>query len=216
MLIGVTGKTGVGKDFLCTLLKKRGYTEISLDTIGHLALQHKEALVAEAFPQITNAQKIIDRKKLGDLVFCNQAALHKLEQLLHPYMKELVLQELNASIGASHIVSGERTMDSSEYYCKFILNAAILEKLGLLPLCDLVLWIYAPLWLRAWRIWNREKIGLISFLRRNRAQWDLRPPASGTTKIYYISNNIMCKKIAALRLMRKLEQIPQLALQRDR
>ncbi|MEM9424928.1 MAG: dephospho-CoA kinase, partial [Spirochaetota bacterium] len=77
MLIGITGKSCAGKDFISAILKEYGYCELNLDTMGHAALQHKQDQVFQAFPKLKNAQKTIDRKKLGDLVFRNPAALHK-------------------------------------------------------------------------------------------------------------------------------------------
>ena len=209
MLVGVTGKSCAGKDFLCAILKGQGYCELNLDSMGHLALQHKQEAVCQAFPELKNAQKTIDRKKLGDLVFHKQSALHKLEAILHPYMKELVLEELKNFGHTSHIVLGEHTMNR---YSKLILNAAILEKLGLLSLCDLVLWVQAPLWLRAWRAREREKITWHKFLRREWVQRKLQMP-SGISKVYPITNNKIHKENAQNHIFLQLKQIPQLGLE---
>ncbi len=235
-MIGITGKSCSGKDFLTGVLRDYGCNEINLDAIGHIALQNKASEVLQVFPQLRspslsgsteeNSKKIIDRKKLRVLVFRNQALLHKLEKVLHPHMKELVLQELeslkgfgspNTTMESSDMpnMAGEhtRSMDLEQQVPQhnIILNAAILEKLGLLPLCDIVLWVTAPLWLRARRAQQREQISLLQFLRRNRAQRSLRRPGGQTPTVFFIrngrSNNF---QDARCKLQQQLRQIPQL------
>ncbi len=212
LLIGITGKSCAGKDFVCTILKNWGYNELNLDKIGHKALQQKQEIVLQTFPEITNAQKNIDRKKLADLVFRKKAALHKLEAILHPYMRELVLEELNKLVYTNYIVSGEHTVDYSSSDYKLILNAAVLEKLGLLPLCELVLWVEAPLWIRAWRAQNRDNIGFYKFLYRNWAQRNLKKPFQHNN-IYCITNNKIRPQNAQSDILQQLIRVPQLALE---
>ncbi|WGK68454.1 dephospho-CoA kinase [Candidatus Haliotispira prima] len=218
MLIGITGKSCSGKDFLSAIFQNQGCREINLDAIGHMALEHNCWEIVQAFPELAdrsgpkNVQKTIDRKKLGDLVFRNPAALHKLEGILHPWMRRLVLQELESHGGTIHIVSGERTkhMDYHPGHRNFILNAAILEKLGLLPLCDLVLWVESPLWLRVWRARQREQISLLGFLRRNRAQRGLKVPSQFQATVFRIKNAKMRREDGLVNVIQQLRQIPRL------
>jgi dephospho-CoA kinase len=58
-----------------------------------------------------------------------------------------------------------------------ILNAALLKRMGLEPLCDHVLFIKAPLLLRFFRCRGREGLSLKRFLERERAQMDIVPEA---------------------------------------
>ena len=225
MIIGITGKSYAGKDFICTLLKPYGWREINLDALGHLALEQKAELILQNFPavaQITsdgNGQKNIDRKKLGDLVFRKASALHKLESIVHPHMKELVFKELNRIDNKRHIVSGEHTkhMDMPLTRPQFILNAAILERLGLLPLCDLVLWVKAPLWLRAWRSRRRDSINWLGFLQRNWTQRKLQYPdpqrytrQKEQISFYCIRNYKIRAEDAIPDIIQQLKKIPQL------
>ena len=213
MLIGIAGKTCAGKDFLSRILQERGFVELNLDAFGHKALEQKQQEVLDVFPQVAgwesglNTKKNVDRKKLGKLVFRNPQALHKLERILHPIMKELVLQELGIRPGNTGCgVAGEHTKQMDEHSPNRILNAAILEKLGFLPLCDIILWVHSPFWLRAFRVRYRKGLSLWQFLRCNWAQHRLKAPQSGQVPVFSIQNS----RIFRPAIDRQLQKIPQL------
>ena len=215
MLIGIAGKICSGKDFLSIILQEHGFVELNLDAFGHRALEQKQQEVLTVFPQVAgwesgpNTKKIVDRKKLGKLVFRNPRALHKLEAILHPIMKELVLRELNIipdSTGCA--VSGEHTKHMDKNPRDLILNAAILEKLGFLPLCDIILWIEAPFWLRTFRIRWRKGLSLWQFLCCNWAQRQLKAPDSAQMAVFPVQNSRLFR--SAANLTGQLQKIPQL------
>ena len=119
----ITGSIGSGKSAVCELLRDRGFEIIDADKISHDALDRCAAQVAEIFgaqyvvqkdvqaanvnPQAEfNARSdeeissaicaSVDRKKLGELVFKNQAELAKLEALLHPKITAEILSQARA------------------------------------------------------------------------------------------------------------------------
>ena len=119
----ITGSIGSGKSAVCELLAERGFEIIDADKISHDVLDRCAAQVAEIFgaqyvvqkdvqaanlnPQAEfNARSdeeissaicaSVDRKKLGELVFKNQAELAKLEALLHPKITAEILSQARA------------------------------------------------------------------------------------------------------------------------
>lgn len=88
IVFGLTGSIGMGKSTAAKMLKLMGVPVHDSDHAVHKALGAKGAAfeeVAVTFPDAWDKKKrLIDRKKLGDIVFNNPAELGKLEAILHP------------------------------------------------------------------------------------------------------------------------------------
>lgn len=88
IVFGLTGSIGMGKSTAANMLKLMGVPVHDSDIAVHEALGPKgEAFeeVAVTFPDAWDKRKrLIDRKKLGDIVFGDKAELRKLEAILHP------------------------------------------------------------------------------------------------------------------------------------
>ncbi len=98
--IALTGGIGSGKSTTASLLKLYGYAIIDADTIAHKALEQSTEEVIEIFSDIILTEGKIDRKKLANIVFKNKALRNKLENLLHPRIKEYILEQ-------SHLLDGK-------------------------------------------------------------------------------------------------------------
>ena len=85
-VIGLTGSIGMGKTNAARALRQLGVPVLEADSVVHrLTAANGRALPAinAAFPgTVTNGR--LDRAKLAGLVFGNEAALKKLEGILHP------------------------------------------------------------------------------------------------------------------------------------
>lgn len=94
MIIGITGGTGSGKSTLLQLIAEKGGMVLDCDTIYHQLLQTDASLLAaieQVFPgTVTNG--VLDRKKLGAIVFNDEAALQKLNRITHAAVKQEVLR----------------------------------------------------------------------------------------------------------------------------
>lgn len=100
--IGLTGGIASGKSSCTAYLIREGYRVLDGDKLAHrLMAPGQEAFQAlvEAFgPGILDDEGLLDRGKLGDLVFQNPQALAKLNALTHPLIyreleREAVLAE---------------------------------------------------------------------------------------------------------------------------
>ncbi len=98
--IALTGGIGSGKSTAASLLKLYGYAIIDADTIAHKVLEQSTEEVIEIFSDIILTEGKIDRKKLANIVFKNKALRNKLENLLHPRIKEYILEQ-------SHLLDGK-------------------------------------------------------------------------------------------------------------
>lgn len=100
-ILGITGTIASGKSLVGKILAEQGITVIDTDKLTHelLAddLSTKKAIVEQFGPQVLSADenknseqtvldlsRPIDRKKLGQIVFKDSTARHKLEQIVHP------------------------------------------------------------------------------------------------------------------------------------
>jgi len=93
-VIGITGGLGAGKTTLLRQLQRQGIPVIAADEVGRKVTQKGSfvlrALVATFSKAILNRSGEIDRKKVGQWVFQNPKALHRLNRLTHPEMRRII------------------------------------------------------------------------------------------------------------------------------
>ena len=94
MNIGITGSIACGKSTVSDYLIAKGYTIIDADKLGHVALTSDDVKrkLAEKFGDEILENNEISREKLGKLVFGNDNNLKKLNNIIHPKIKELILK----------------------------------------------------------------------------------------------------------------------------
>ena len=90
IVLGLTGSIGMGKSNAATMLRRLGVPVHDADAAVHRLLGPGGSAVrrvAEIFPAALVGNRI-DRKRLGDLVFGDTAALRRLESILHPMVRK--------------------------------------------------------------------------------------------------------------------------------
>ena len=94
MNIGITGSIACGKSTVSDYLIDKGYTIIDADKLGHVALTSIDVKrkLSEKFGDEILENNEISREKLGKLVFGNNNNLKKLNNIIHPKIKELILK----------------------------------------------------------------------------------------------------------------------------
>lgn len=97
-VIGLTGGMGSGKSTVSQYLAELGAIVIDADKVGHEAYEPNTETwkeLAKTFgKEIIAADKTIDRKKLGAIVFSNPESLNKLNGIVHPRMFEMMKQKI--------------------------------------------------------------------------------------------------------------------------
>ena len=98
VIIGLTGSIGSGKSTVRALLEGKGAAVIDADVVGHeVYMQGSEVwnkIIAAWGREILSTDGEIDRKKLGEVVFESPEELKRLNEIVHPVMKETVQSQL--------------------------------------------------------------------------------------------------------------------------
>lgn len=88
IIIGITGGIACGKTTVSELLAAKGAIPINADEIGHQLLKADSPVInelTEAFGEdILDVSGDVSRKKLGAIVFADEAARARLNAILHP------------------------------------------------------------------------------------------------------------------------------------
>jgi dephospho-CoA kinase len=187
MVIGVTGGYCAGKSVVAGRLRDLGFAEIDVDRLGHGALEREKPRVVARFGAgIVGPGGAIDRRALGRLVFADRSALRDLEAIVHPSMVAEVERLLRERAGRTAI------------------NAAILFRMGLYRLCDLVVCVRAPRVVRIARAMRRDRVGPVAAARRIFAQGPVCPKSVGPDVDILNVSNLGSRERLFARLERSL------------
>ena len=154
MIIGITGGTGCGKTTLLNLIAECGGLILDCDAIYHeLLISDKDMLFAiEARFPGTVENGVLNRKKLGSIVFADENALLDLNRITHSAVKAEVLRRLECAPKLAAI------------------DAIGLFEGGLAELCDTTVAVTAPEEMRVQRLMVRDNISEEYARSRIRAQ----------------------------------------------
>ena len=154
MIIGITGGTGCGKTTLLEILQEHGALILDCDAIYHRLLREDGQLLAaieDRFPG-TVEEGVLQRKKLGTIVFGDPAALADLNKITHGAVKKEVLRLLEEKPALTAI------------------DAIGLFESGLNELCKLTVAVTAPTEARVQWLMVRDGISEAYALARINAQ----------------------------------------------
>lgn len=160
MVIGVSGRYCAGKSEVSRILLDHGYTRVDVDGYGHDALRSEVDRIVDAFGRKILEDGKIDRRKLGGIVFENPEARKRLEEIVHPVMRERVAEDAQRS-----------RRDGT----RLVIDAALLFYMRLHTVCDAVIWVEAPAPLRLFRALKRDNLSIGQLLSRFRAQRHISP-----------------------------------------
>ena len=154
MILGITGGTGCGKTTLLTCIGSQGGLILDCDAIYHELLKTDKTLlnaIEARFPGCVD-NGVLQRKKLGKLVFSDEKALNDLNKITHSAVKAEVLRRLAHKPKLAAI------------------DAIALFEGGLAELCDVTVAVTAPEEDRIRRLMIRDGIDRDYAKRRIAAQ----------------------------------------------
>ena len=91
--IALTGGIATGKSTVASLFMMHGFLTIDADKIAHKILDINTAKISELFGSKYIKDNKVDRKELGNLIFNDKVEKQKLEQFIHPLIKEQIIKE---------------------------------------------------------------------------------------------------------------------------
>ena len=126
MIIGLTGQSGAGKSTVAALFAESGFHIIDCDALVHALYGEARYVkaIADAFGEEFIKDGVVDRKKLGALVFSDKNELERLNQTVHPLILDAVLEAI-ARVRQSGVNA--------------ILDAPLLFEYALETMCDTTL-----------------------------------------------------------------------------
>ena len=152
----VTGCVASGKSSFMQIAKNSGFECISADEIAHQILALNSAKIAEILQNSSFLEGgKINRKKLGKLVFNDNALRKKLENFMHPKIRFNIMEKINKAQGVI-FVELPLFFETKNY-----------ENLGE------VIVIYAPKELCLKRLMQRNSLNKNEALKRLNAQIDI-------------------------------------------
>lgn len=104
--IAVTGCPASGKSAACRILEKQGSYVISADAIVHDLLFHNKDCIRKVVNLLGKeivVGKLVSRKKIADVVFSDPIKLKALEDILHPYVKQVIKKEYEKVKGSPNV-----------------------------------------------------------------------------------------------------------------
>ncbi|GAA8129947.1 dephospho-CoA kinase [Helicobacter pylori] len=158
--IALTGGIGTGKSTTIKILESQGYQILDADKIAHQLLQEHRFEIAQHFGSDILEKGILNRKKLGAIVFQNANELKWLEDFLHPLICECMLQ---------------KAYELEKNHQAYFLDIPLFFEVGgkkCYPVSKVVL-VYAPRVLQIERLLERDKLKEAEILQRLACQMDI-------------------------------------------
>ncbi|MBD5546909.1 MAG: dephospho-CoA kinase [Lachnospiraceae bacterium] len=157
-VIGITGGVGAGKSALLSYIAEKYRCRILMaDEIAHKVKEPGQAcyeeLVRLLSPEILNEDGTIHKGKMAAQIFESKDLLKKVNQLIHPAVKKMILDEIEAA----------RAEGKTDF---LFVEAALLIEDGYLDIVDEMWYIYAREEIRRGRLresrnYSDEKIDAI-------------------------------------------------------
>ncbi len=158
--IALTGGIGTGKSTTIKILESQGYQILDADKIAHQLLQEHRFKIAQHFGSEILEKDILNRKKLGVIVFQKANELKWLEDFLHPLIRECMLK---------------KACELEKNHQAYFLDIPLFFEVGgkkCYPVSRVVL-IYASRALQIERLLERDKLKEAEILQRLACQMDI-------------------------------------------
>ncbi len=178
--IALTGGIGTGKSTTIKILESQGYQILDADKIAHQLLQENRFKIAQHFGSEILEKDILNRKKLGVIVFQNTNELKWLEDFLHPLIRERMLT---------------KAYELEKNHQAYFLDIPLFFEVGgkkCYPVSKVVL-IYAPRVLQIERLLERDKLKEAEILQRLACQIDIEQKRAMSD--YIIDNSSSLKDL---------------------
>ncbi|KAG5343006.1 Dephospho-CoA kinase [Termitomyces sp. T112] len=160
LVIGLTGGIATGKSSVSKLLKAKNVHIVDADLLARAAVlpgtKALRKIVKEFGPEILLEDGGLNRKKLGEIVFNDEAKRKKLNAIVHPAVRWAMFRKI-----VEHYTSSEK-------YC--VLDVPLLIEGGLWKWVGQVVVVYCSVDIQLQRLMNRDNCTREEALARINAQ----------------------------------------------
>ena len=177
MVIGLTGKSCSGKNYVGDILASKGLEVWDTDKMCHFGLNDNiRAIVSEFGEDVvvsTGGRPEVSRSALGKIVFADPQRRKALEDILYPWLRRRIVIWMNRKPEGI-----------------LVLNGALLYRAGFCEFCDAVIYVDASYEVRRNRAIARDGLDEQAFLMREDSQRDVDfRDVSYPVPLYVITNN---------------------------
>ena len=164
MIVGLTGGIATGKSLVAGELKRCGAAVIDADRISREVVEPGKPayndIVKEFGPGIIQPDGTVDRKALGNIVFCDPVALDRLNSITHPRIRERIREEAGRlSAGGDAIV---------------VLDIALLIEMGVRYEVEKIIVVYCDDEQQVQRLMERDNLTRVEAQKRLSCQMDIK------------------------------------------
>lgn len=164
MIIGITGKSCSGKNYISQYLTRKGFEVWDLDRVAEKIRKEKRSEVLSVFGTV-------DKKEIAKIVFSDSSKLKELENIIYP---ELI-----------------KKIKTFKY--DLAINGATIKRAGLDELCSFIIYVDASYETRLKRAIERDKITEAEFAKREAAQSDTDFRTNDyKCKVFYLNTETDC------------------------
>ena len=158
-IIAITGSIGCGKTFLSNIIRSLGYVVFDADKWCKY-LYYKPAflkVIKQNFPEVFDADGSFNKRKLRNLVFNNNQELKRLEKLIHPFLKQKLLNVIRKNAKTERV---------------FFFDAALLYEMKWDIYCQAVILADVDKNIQKQRVMTRDRISAEDFEKIVSVQMD--------------------------------------------
>ena len=146
-VLGITGGIGSGKSEVLRILgEQKGVKIMEADKLARLLMMpgqgNYKKVVAAFGPEILTEDGIINRKKLGDLVFDSPEQLSRLNSIVHPGVKDFIREDIRRSRENRKEKEQEKEQEKEEPVSAYVIEAALRIQDGYREICDAIWYIH--------------------------------------------------------------------------
>lgn len=162
-VIGLTGGIASGKSTVSIYLKKQGYPIVDADVVARQVVEPGTVglvrIKREFGSEVITADKQLDRRRLGQIVFNSHQQLEKLNRIVQPLIRDTIIQQL-------------RTLDAQGARLIF-LDAPLLFEQHYESLCDQVMVVTVTPDVQLRRLMQRDSLNKSAAQARIHSQMPL-------------------------------------------
>ena len=173
MVIGLTGKSCSGKNYVGRVLEGIGLEVWDTDRMCHDGLNENIRAIVSEFGEGVVQGAEVSRPALGKIVFSDPERRKALENILYPWLREKVEEWIKRSPEGI-----------------LVLNGALLYRAGFCDLCECVIYVDASYGTRLRRAIERDGLDEKTFMLREQSQQDVDfRDVTYPVTLYIVSNN---------------------------